>query len=75
MDRNITYNDIKTENPLYAQLNAFKNKTIYTCNTLSTSYYADITLYPDKILKDLVYIFHPSAIEKDYTPKYFFKVE
>lgn len=57
-----TYKELKEEYPPYAEFDAFKKKMIFACNTVSTSYYDDITLHPDLILEDLVAVYHPELL-------------
>jgi iron complex transport system substrate-binding protein len=70
----MTYDDLRSEYKPYSNFAAFKNHKIYTCNTLVTSYYDDITIHPDQILADLMYIYHPNLLE-DHQPKYYFPME
>ncbi|MBR4771958.1 MAG: ABC transporter substrate-binding protein [Bacteroidales bacterium] len=70
----LTYADLRSEYKPYSNFAAFKNHKIYTCNTLVTSYYDDITIHPDQILADLMYIYHPDLL-KGHQPKYYFPME
>lgn len=70
----MTYADLRGEYKPYSNFAAFKNHKIYTCNTLVTSYYDDITIHPDQILADLMYIYHPNLLE-GHQPKYYFPME
>ncbi len=67
----MTYGDLEAEYALYSQFEAFKNQKIYGCNTATTSYYDDILLHPDAVLKDFIFIFHPEVLGNGYEPKYF----
>ena len=57
----------------YAQFKAFKQKQVYGCNTAYKEYYEDFPFHPDKVLKDLIKIFHPTLLP-DYELKYFNKL-
>ena len=57
----------------YAQFKAFKQKQVYGCNTAYKEYYEDFPFHPDKVLKDLIKIFHPTLLP-DYESKYFNKL-
>ncbi|MFI3267204.1 MAG: ABC transporter substrate-binding protein [Rikenellaceae bacterium] len=59
----LTYDMLKSENKLYSEFSAFKNKTIYGCNTARTDYYEKSTFYPNIILADLMKALHPSVAE------------
>ena len=41
-----TYADLRSEYKPYSNFAAFRNHRIYTCNTLVTTYYDDITIHP-----------------------------
>ena len=57
----------------YAQFKAFKNKQVYGCNTAYKAYYEDFPFHPDRVLKELIKIFHPSLFP-EYELKYFSKL-
>ncbi|MDR0547009.1 MAG: ABC transporter substrate-binding protein, partial [Dysgonamonadaceae bacterium] len=50
-----------------------KKGNIYICNTGKVTYYEDLPVHPDYILKDLVGIFHPELLV-NYQPKYYRKI-
>ncbi|MDR0613177.1 MAG: ABC transporter substrate-binding protein [Dysgonamonadaceae bacterium] len=60
--------------PNYAFFDAYKKGNIYTCNTGKVTYYEDLPVHPDYILKDLVWIFHPEALA-GYCPKYYGRID
>ena len=70
----LTYKDLEREYQPYANFKAFKSQNIYACNTLVTTYYDDITLHPDHILADLIYIYHPEILP-DHELKYYFPLK
>ena len=57
----------------YAQFKAFKQKQVYGCNTAYKEYYEDFPFHPEKVLKDLIKIFHPTLLP-NYELKYFDKL-
>ncbi len=67
------YQALKTEYTPYSSFDAFRNKTIYTCNTGKVPYYEEFPMHPDYLLKDLVWVFHPELLP-DYKPRYFRKM-
>ncbi len=71
---NLSYSDLKKEYLPYSNFKAYKSHTIYGCNTLVSTYYDDITLHPDRILADLIHIYHPELLP-GYEPKYYFQLE
>ena len=72
-EKDLTYQSLEKDYKPYNQFDAFKNKKIYGCNTLKSSYYDDLPLHPDYILKDMINIFHPGHLS-DTSLKYFKKL-
>lgn len=68
--QDLTYADLKADYAGYALFDAFKRRSVYFCNTNHNTYYEDLAIHPDYILKDLVWVFHPELLP-DYTPRYF----
>ncbi|MBO4416652.1 MAG: ABC transporter substrate-binding protein [Bacteroidales bacterium] len=69
----MTLGDLKREYLPYSHFKAYKTQCIYACNTLVSSYYDDITLHPDRILEDLMHIYHPE-LSPDYQMCYYFRL-
>ena len=67
MDRPMTYSDLKSEYLPYSDFAPFKNRRIYCSNTSESAYYENISIHPDRILADLVHIFHPELMP-DHKP-------
>ncbi len=57
-----TYDILKDEYQPYSNFRPFKEKNIYICHTIRTTYYDDITLHPDRLLEDLIFIYHPELL-------------
>lgn len=57
-----TYEDLKGEYTPYENFAPFRNRKIFTCNTVQTPYYEYIALHPDYILADFVKMFHPDLV-------------
>ena len=70
-DRPMTYGDLQQEYAPYANFAPFKNHKIFACNTLESTYYDDITLFPDRILADFIKIYHPELLP-DHQLTYYF---
>ena len=66
----LTYDSLKSEYEPYSYFDAFVNAKIYACNTVGTTYYDDIALHPDWILKDFIKIYHPGLLP-DYELQYY----
>ena len=69
----MTYTSLEKEYKPYSYFKAFKSKNIYGCNTAYSSYYEDLPIHPDYILKDMAYVFHPDLFP-DYKPKYYKRI-
>ena len=68
-----TYKSLQEDYAPYANFKPFKEKNIYHCNTAYRPYYEDFPFNPDRVLKDLIKIFHPSLLP-EYELKYFSKL-
>ena len=66
-----SYEALKASEPRNALFKAFKEKKVIYCNMKQTPYYESTPVEPDVVLKDLLAIFHPDLVEKDYQPKYY----
>ena len=66
----MTLSELKSEYESYALFDAFKNKTIYGCNTASGSYYVYASTRPDKELADISKILYPESFEDNTTEYY-----
>ena len=71
--QDMTYESLKKEYKPYSNFKAFKEKNIYGCNTAYSSYYEDLPIHPDYILKDMAYVFHPELFP-EYEPRYYTKI-
>jgi len=70
----MTYESLKNEYPLYVNFNAYRHKQVFAINTAKTPYYEAGPMEPDKVLADLVYVFHPELLP-GYKPTYYFNLE
>ncbi|MFA7117079.1 MAG: ABC transporter substrate-binding protein [Bacteroidales bacterium] len=68
-----TLKNLKQEYEPYCNFDAFKKKHIYGANTSKTSFFDDIVLHPDWILKDVIALAHPELLP-DYQIRYFKKL-
>lgn len=69
----MTYKSLKNEYKPYSYFKAYKERNIYGCNTVHKTYFEDLPIHPDYILKDMAAIFHPELFPL-YTPRYYFKL-
>ncbi len=65
-----TYSGLKREYAPYASFRAFREHRVYGCNTGKAAYYEETPFRPDRLLKDLIKVFHPELVE-GYEPVYF----
>ena len=70
----LTYKLLQEEYQPYANFRAWKERRIFTCNTITSSYYDDITLHPDWVLEDLIAIYHPELLP-GHQPRYYFPMD
>ncbi|MBQ9231743.1 MAG: ABC transporter substrate-binding protein [Prevotella sp.] len=66
-----SYDALKASEPRNELFKAFKEKHVIYCNMKQTAYYESTPVEPDMVLKDLLAIFHPELVGKDYQPKYY----
>ena len=67
----LTYGLLQEEYQPYANFRPWKERRIFCCNTITSTYYDDITLHPDRVLEDLVAIYHPELLP-DHRQRYYF---
>ena len=66
-----SYDALKASEPRNELFKAYKEKKVIYCNMKQTPYYEISPVKPDVLLKDLVAIFHPELVEKDYQPVFY----
>ena len=70
-----SYDALKASEPRNELFKAYKDKKVIYCNMKQTPYYEISPVEPDLLLKDLVAIFHPELVEKDYQPTFYHLLE
>ncbi len=70
----MTYGQLKKENPNYELFDAYKNRNIFVCNTSKVPYYEELPLHPDRVLEDMIAIFHPELLP-GYGLRYYKRVK
>ena len=65
-----TYTTLREDYAPYTNFKAYQKRQVYGCNTAHKKYYEDFPFHPDRVLKDLIKIFHPSLFP-EYELKYF----
>lgn len=69
-----TLAELATDNPIYPQFKAFKDKNVYGCNTSEVFFYEDIPFHPQWLLADLISIMQPHVRIPEYNRHYFTKI-
>ena len=70
----LTYKLLQEEYQPYANFRPWKEQRIFTCNTITSTYYDDITVHPDWVLEDLIAIYHPELLP-DHRQRYYFPMD
>lgn len=65
-----TYDALREEDARYADFKAFKEKGVIYCNMSEKPFYESMPTEPEKVLADLIKVFHPSLLP-DYEPTYY----
>lgn len=55
----LTYESLAAGFPAARQFRAWQTRRIWQCNTLSVPFYEEVPFHPDRLLQQLVGIFHP----------------
>lgn len=66
-----TYGSLAEEYPLYQKFDAWQNRKIFGCNTLKCLFFEEVPFHPDRLLRDMIKIFHPKILP-DYQPVYYY---
>jgi len=69
-----TYALLVKEYEPYANFRPWKEHRIFACNTITSTYYDDITLHPDRVLEDLIAIYHPDLLP-GHVQRYYFPLD
>lgn len=68
--QDLTYDQMAADFRLNTRFASWKNRNIFVCNTAGIPYYEEMPLHPDRLLENLVWVFHPELLP-NYTPRYF----
>lgn len=64
------YDELKRENPRYADLKAWKKRKIFYCDNLHSNLFGMGVYEPEAILADMIKIFYPERLP-EHKPKYY----
>ena len=70
----LTYRLLQEEYQPYANFRPWKERNIFACNTITSTYYEDITLHPDLVLEDLIALYHPDLLP-GHRQRYYFPLD
>lgn len=66
----LTYQAMAEESAVYTRFAPWRQRRVYGCNTLRVPYYEEVPFHPDRLLRDVVSILHPTLLPA-YRPHYF----
>ena len=66
-----SYEALRSSEPRNELFKAFKEKHVIYCNMKKTPYYESSPVWPNVLLADLIAIFHPEVMGKEYQPRYY----
>lgn len=55
-----TYTSLQQEYAPYGRFRAFRERQMYGCNTGNTPFYEEVPFHPERLLSEMVQMFHPS---------------
>ena len=65
-DDTLSYREFSEENAAYSRFKAFQNHHVYGCNLMASRFYEETPYHPERLLENLLQIFHP---ELSISPK------
>ncbi|MDE6277633.1 MAG: ABC transporter substrate-binding protein [Muribaculaceae bacterium] len=66
---------VRAINPLNANFKAFREGAVYGCDTEKSPIFNDTAFHPERVLADLIAIFHPEAMAAGYQLRYYRKAQ
>ncbi len=66
----LSYSTLAKEYAPYTQFKAYRERTVYGCNTAQSYYFEETPFRPDFLLQELAALFHPELFP-DYSPRYY----
>ena len=66
----LSYQRLKASYTHYSAFKAFRQHNIYACNTIQKSFYEETPFHPERLLEDLIALFHPQLLP-DHQLRYF----
>ena len=69
------YETLKSLDPVYREFAPVNTKKVYCCDTSVSGFYEDTPFHPERLLKNLVSIFHPAGEAADGNMIYYKKLD
>ena len=66
-----SYEALEASEPRNKLFRAFRERKVIYCNMKQTPYYELSPMQPDVLLADLIAIFHPALMPRDYQPTFY----
>ncbi len=66
-----SYESLEASEPRNKLFRAFRERKVIYCNMKQTPYYELSPMQPDVLLADLIAIFHPALMPRDYQPTFY----
>ena len=70
----MTYSQMLSDNPVCKEFKAFQNHNVYACNTHYVPFYDETPFHPERLLAELLKIFHPE-LSISINNSYFCKIK
>lgn len=68
--KRLSYRSLAAMDPIYSQFSAVRSHHVYACNTGIVPFYEEAPFHPERLLTDMIKIFHPELVKK-YKSKYY----
>lgn len=73
--RDMKLSDLEREFAPYTGFDAFKNGSVWGCNSVKYSYFEDLAVSPERVLRDFMLMAHPELFSEGDTTCYFKRLE
>lgn len=66
----LTYGSVARENSSYTRFRAWREHRILACNTMHKAFYEEVPFHPERLLQNLISLFHPDVALPNPQPYY-----
>lgn len=70
-----TLRELASDNAIYPQFKAFKDKKVYGCNTSKVFFYEEVPFHPQWLLEDIISIIHPELSDAGSSTSYYTELQ